>query len=155
MVEPITDHDRMVINAVSSLTWGDSRPLTGRVSAMVDEYQGYAVIRITIPPSVPREGMSEDIVRMAFRAARATLMADESIYAMTVQIVRGMSTGSGTAGMEIMWRGNASRRRVEEFSRSGGDVGTLLTQVFAAVRWNPSLTAIAPEEYADDGMPSP
>ena len=155
MVEPITDHDRMVINAVSSLTWGDSRPLTGRVSAMVDEYQGYAVVRVTIPPSVSRAGLAEDIVRMAFRVARATVMADEAINAVTVQIVRGVSTGRGSASMEIMWRGNASRRRLEEYSRSGDDVGTLLTQVFAAVRWNPALTAIGPEEYTDDGMPSP
>lgn len=155
MVEPITDHDRMVINAVSSLTWGDSRPLTGRVSAMVDEYQGYAVVRITIPPSVSRADLSEEIVRMAFRAARATLMSDEAINAVTVQIVRGVSTGRGSAGMEIMWRGNASRRRVEQFSRSGGDVGILLTQVFAAVRWNPALVEIAPDEYSDDGIPSP
>ncbi|HUS81195.1 MAG TPA: hypothetical protein VM283_08000, partial [Armatimonadota bacterium] len=139
LTEPVTDHDRLVITAVSSLTWGDDRPLTGRVSAMVDEYQGYAVVRVAIPPSVSSAVLKESVVKMAYRVALAAVRADESINAVTVQMVRAVESSSGTV-MEIMWRGNASRRNLESHLQYADDPGTLLTQVFATVRWSAGLT---------------
>ncbi len=146
LTEPITDHDRLVINAVSSLTWGDDRPLTGRVDAMVDEFQGYAVIRVSVPPGVPLASLSRQIVTMAYRVGLTAVRADEAITALTVQMVRARASGSEGAVMEIVWRGNASRRNLEQYSGSADDVEALLTLVFAAVRWSPELAPPATYE---------
>lgn len=149
--DPVTDHDRLVINAVSSLTWGDDRPLTGRVDAMVDEFQGYAVIRVTVPPTASASSLSSQIVTMAYRVGLTAVRADEAISAVTVQMVRARSSEGG-AVMEIIWRGNASRRNLEQFGGSAEDVEGLLTQVFAAVRWSSDLRP-SPSPYGDGGQP--
>ncbi|MCD6360262.1 MAG: hypothetical protein J7M38_05295 [Armatimonadetes bacterium] len=150
LTEPVTDHDRLVIDAVGSLTWGDDRPLSGRVAALVDEYQGYAVVRVTVPPTVPASNLAEQLVMMAYRVALTAVRADEAINAITVQMVRARS-GSGGATMEIIWRGNASRRNLEEHVDLANDPGALLTQVFATVRWSAELRSSVPAPQP--GMP--
>ncbi len=150
---PITDHDRKVIDATSSLTWGDDRPLTGRITAVVDEFQGYAVIRISIPPTVPRGNLSEEIVKMAYRVALTAVRSDEAILGLTIQVVRNRTSRASDGGLEVVWRANATRRKLEEHVHSADHASILLTQVFAGVRWSPTITEITPREYDDTALP--
>lgn len=131
--EPVIDHDEAVIRAVSSLRWDEETAMTGQVSAMVDPFTGYAVIRVLVPRSVPRDGMRERVVLQAYRVARASFQANEVITAMTVQMVR--DTDDGERAM--LFRGNTTRRAVQRVETGTPDFDMLWDNIFTAVRWNP------------------
>lgn len=131
--EPVTDHDQAVVNAVSSLTWGDNRPMTGRVSAMVEPYSGYAMVSVTIPPTLPEQGLVEQVVRQAWRVALAAVQADEVINSLTIRMVRVTDDGERV----VAFRGNTTRRALQRVETDRPDFGTIWNRVFAAVWWNP------------------
>lgn len=144
--EPITDHDQAVVGAVSSLTWGN-RPMTGRVSAMVDPYTGYAMVRVTIPAALESTRMLEEVVSQAYRVAQATIGSDEVINTITVQMIRVTPTGERV----VAFRGNTSRETLEAYSdRATPDFDTLWNRLFKTVWWNPTGEE-APPEAASDG----
>jgi len=141
LTEPLTDHDNSVIDAVSSLTWGDDRPMTGQVSAMVDPYTGYAIVRATIPPSLPTAGLMERVIAQAYRIALATIHADEVINAVTVQIVRVTDQGERV----LAFRGNTTRAVLDQYrGPNTPDFNALRTNVFGTVWWNPQSEAELP-----------
>lgn len=141
LTEPVTDHDEAVINAVSSLTWGN-RPMTGRVSAMVDPYTGYAMVRVTIPTSLESNNMLEEVVAQAYRVAQATVQSDEVINTITVQMIRVTPTGERV----VAFRGNTSREALAAYSeRTTPDFDTLWNKLFKTVWWNPTGEETPPE----------
>ncbi|MGI5819825.1 MAG: tetratricopeptide repeat protein [Armatimonadota bacterium] len=147
--DPVTDHDQAVINAVSSLTWGDNRPMTGRVSAMVEPYSGYAMISVTIPQSIPVNGLVEEVVRQSWRVAVAAVRADEVITSLTIRMVRVTENGERV----VAFRGNTTRRALENVNLERPDFGTLWNQVFASTWWNPQAGGEPPvrAEGSDGG----
>ncbi len=133
--EPTTDHDQAVVNAISSLTWDDNRPMTGRVSAMVDPYSGYAMISVTIPRTLPDAGMVETVVRQAWRVALTAVQTDEVITSMTVRMVRVVEDGERV----VAFRGNTNRRTLTSLKTDSPDFDTLWNRVFASVWWNSQI----------------
>lgn len=129
---PTTDHDQSVVNAVSSLTWGDNRPMTGRVSAMVDPYSGYAMVSVTIPETLPEGDIVEQVVRQAWRVAMAAVQADEVISSLTIRMVRVMDDGERV----VAFRANTTRKALQNVQIDRPDFGTLWNRVFAATWWN-------------------
>jgi len=138
--EPTTDHDQAVINAVSSLTWGDSRPMTGRVSAMVEPFSSYAMVSVTIPQALPEDGIVEAVVRQAWRVAVAAVQSDEVIKSLTIRMVRVNADGERV----VAFRGNTSRAMLQAVDTDRPDFRTLWTKVFADVWWNPEAGGNAP-----------
>ncbi|MBD3293713.1 MAG: hypothetical protein GF393_12370 [Armatimonadia bacterium] len=132
---PVTDHDQAVVNAVSSLTWGDNQQMTGRVQAMVDPYSEYAMISVTIPPAIPEQEMVETVVRQAWRVALAAIQADEVINTMTVRMVHVTESGERV----VAFRGNTKRAALQALAVDQPDLGTLWTRVFATAWWNPQV----------------
>jgi hypothetical protein len=141
--EPLTDHDRAVIEAVSSLTWGDERSMSGRVSAMVDPYTGYAVVRATIPSSLPAGGLVEAVVKQAYRVAMATIQADEVVKTLTVQMVRTTPSGERV----LAFRGNTTRTVLRGLGNQPPDFATLWNDIFKTVWWNPQADGDLPAGY--------
>lgn len=147
---PITDHDQAVINAVSSLRWGDNRSMSGRVNAMVEPYSGYAMISVTIPRAIPEDGIVEEVVRQAWRVAVAAARADEVIASMTIRMVRVTEDGERV----VAFRGNTTRKALQQIEVDQPDFGTLWDRVFAATWWNPQAGGNAPtvaEGEPDEG----
>lgn len=151
VTEPITDHDRAVIDAVSSLTWGDNRPMSGRVSAMVDPYTGYAVVRCTVPSSLPKAGLVERVVKQAFRVAMATIQADEVITALTVQMVYTTEQGERV----LAFRGNTTRAVLQKVATTTPSFEVLWNQVFRTVWWNPQVEGDFPSGFRSDQASTP
>ncbi len=141
--EPLTDHDRAVIEAVSSLTWGDERSMSGRVSAMVDPYTGYAVVRATIPRSLPSAGLVEAAVKQAYRIALATIQADEVVKTMTIQLVRVTPSGERV----LAFRGNTTRTALRGLGNQAPDFSTLWNEIFKTVWWNPQADGALPTGF--------
>ena len=131
--EPVIDHDDAVVRAASSLRWDNDQPMSGHVSAMVDPFTGYAVIRVLVPRSVLGDNMREMVVRQAYRVARASFQANEVVTSMTVQMVRDTEDGERT----ILFRGNTTRRMMQQIETEMPDFDTLWNRVFSTVRWNP------------------
>lgn len=131
--EPFTDHDEAVIRAVSSLSWDANRPMTGQVSAMVDPFTGYAVVRVLVPRGLVSEDLQVTVVRQAYRVAVSVFQANEIITAMTVQMVRDTDTGERV----LLFRGNTTRRALQRVETRSPDFDLLWNHVFTAVRWNP------------------
>ncbi|MFW5868203.1 MAG: hypothetical protein ACOCX2_10330 [Armatimonadota bacterium] len=144
--DPTTDHDQAVINAVSSLTWGDNRAMTGRVNAMVEPYSGYAMISVTIPQAIPDAGIVENVVRQAWRVAVAAVRADEVINSMTIRMVRVMDDGERV----VAFRGNTTRDALQGVEVDQPDFETLWSRVFASTWWNPQVAGNAPEVAGGD-----
>ncbi|MGD9497021.1 MAG: tetratricopeptide repeat protein [Armatimonadota bacterium] len=147
ITEPLTDHDRKVIDAVSSLTWGDERSMVGRVAAMVDPYTGYAVVRVTIPSSLPRTGLLERVVQQAYRVALATVQADEVVMSLTIQMVRVTDRGDRV----LAFRGNTTREALAHVGTASPDFNTLWNTVFKTVWWNPEADGSAPVVVEQQG----
>jgi cytoskeletal protein RodZ len=147
--EPTTDHDQAVIAAVSSLTWGDNRPMSGRVNAMVEPFSGYAMVSVTIPQALPEEGLVENVVRQAWRVALASLQADEVITALTVRMVRVMDDGERV----VAFRGNTTRRALQTTGVDRPTFAMLWDELFASVWWNPQAGGDPPvmAEAAEPG----
>ncbi len=137
---PFTDHDRAVINAVSSLTWGDDRAMTGDVHAMVDPFTGYAVVRVLVPESLPTDGLIEQVVRQAYRIAQTAVNADEVISAVTIQMVATAPSGERI----VAFRGNTSRKALAQVDEERPSFTMLWTQIFRDVRWNPLMAGEMP-----------
>ncbi len=146
ITEPLTDHDRAVIEAVSSLTWGDERSMSGRVSAMVDPYTGYAVVRATIPSSLPSAGLVEAVVKQAYRIALATIRADETVTTLTVQMIRTTDSGERV----LAFRGNTTREVLRQVGTQSPDFSTLWNEVFKTVWWNPQADGDLPTGFQND-----
>ncbi|MEA3401189.1 MAG: hypothetical protein U9R79_08110 [Armatimonadota bacterium] len=140
--EPVTDHDRAVIDAVSSLTWGDDRPMTGKVTAMVDPYTGYAVVRATVPQSLPRGHLVERVVRQAYRIALATVRADEAVEALTVQMVMTAPNGEHV----MVFRGNTNRKTLRMVGEGRPNFTALWNDIFKTTRWNPQVGGDIPQD---------
>ncbi len=140
ITDPLTDHDRAVIDAVSSLTWDDERPMTGRVSAMVDPFTGYAVVRVTIPSSLPIVGLVERVVLQAYRVAVATMQADEVVSSITVQMVRVTDRGERV----LAFRGNTTRETLRNLDTASPGFDLLWNNVFKTVWWNPQAGGAPP-----------
>lgn len=132
---PTTDHDQAVINAVSSLTWGDNQQMTGRVSAMVDPYSEYAMISVTIPRAIPESRMVETVVRQAWRVALASIQASEVINTMTVRMIHVADDGERV----VAFRGNTKRAALQALAVEQPDLTTLWSRVFATAWWNPQV----------------
>lgn len=132
---PVTDHDQAVVNAVSSLTWGDNQQLTGRVQAMVDPYSEYAMISVTIPRAIPENTMVETVVRQAWRVALAAIQADEVINTMTIRMIHVAEDGERV----VAFRGNTKRVALQALAVDRPDLATLWTRVFATAWWNPQV----------------
>ena len=141
-----TDHDQAVINAISSLTWGDNRPMTGRVNAMVEPYSGYAMISVTIPRAIPDAGLTEEVVRQAWRVAVAAIRSDEVITSMTIRMIRIMEDGERV----VAFRGNTTRAALRNVEVDQPDFMTLWGKVFASTWWNPQVGGNAPEMVESD-----
>ena len=147
--DPMTDHDQAVVNAVSSLTWGDNRPMTGRVNAMVEPYSGYAMISVTIPQAIPDGGLADEVVRQAWRVAVAATRAEEVISSLTIRMIRVTDQGERV----VAFRGNTTRRALQNVGERP-DAYTLWNQVFAATWWNPQVSGDMPSiggSGANDG----
>ncbi|MGC9319953.1 MAG: tetratricopeptide repeat protein [Armatimonadota bacterium] len=140
--EPVTDHDRAVIDAVSSLTWDDDRPMTGKIMAMVDPYTGYAVVRATVPQSLPRGHMVERVVRQAYRVALAAIRADEVIETLTVQMVVTAPNGEHV----VLFRGNTDRKTLRTVGEGRPNFATLWNDIFKTTRWNPQVGGAIPQD---------
>lgn len=136
---PTTDHDRAVIAATEALTWGTDRPMTGTVNAIVDPYSGYAVIRVMIPGTVAGDGMVEQVVRQAYRVARAAIAANETITSLTIQMVRIVD------GERVLaFRGNTTRRALQNVQTQQPDFGTIWDGIFASAWWNEQAGGAGP-----------
>jgi hypothetical protein len=133
--DPTTDHDQAVVNAISSLTWSDERPMTGRVRAMVDPYSGYAMISVTIPRAIEEDGLVEEVVRQAWRVAVAAVRADEVIEAMTIRMIRVTEDGERV----VAFRGNTTRAALRTLEVDRPNFETLWNRVFATAWWNPRV----------------
>jgi len=138
--EPTTDHDQAVVNAVSSLTWGDNRSMSGRVNAMVEPFSSYAMVSVTIPQALPEDGIVEAVVRQAWRVAVAAVQSDEVIKSLTIRMVRVNDDGERV----VAFRGNTSRAMLQAVDTDRPDFRTLWTKVFADVWWNPEAGGNAP-----------
>src|SRR5690554_6945183 len=99
--------------------------MTGRVSAMVEPYSGYAMISVTIPQSIPVNGLVEEVVRQSWRVAVAAVRADEVITSLTIRMVRVTENGERV----VAFRGNTTRRALENVNLERPDFGTLWNQV--------------------------
>ncbi len=140
--EPRTDHDQAVISAISSLTWGDNRPMTGRVDAMVDPFSGYAMISVLIPEAMEERGLVEAVVRQAWRAARAAVQADEVINSLTIRMVRVSEEGERV----VAFRGNTTRNMLQAVQTDRPDMEMLWNNIFAGVWWNPDAGGTPPQD---------
>ncbi|HCA47057.1 MAG TPA: hypothetical protein DEP45_06710 [Armatimonadetes bacterium] len=140
--DPRTDHDQAVINAISSLTWGDNRPMTGRVDAMVDPFTGYAMISVLIPQAMEEQGLVEAVVRQAWRTARAAVQADEVIRSLTIRMVRVSEDGERV----VAFRGNTTRAMLQAVGTDRPDMEILWNNIFAGVWWNPEAGGVPPRE---------
>lgn len=142
--EPLTDHDRLVIDTVSSLTWGDNRPMTGRVSAMIDPYAGYGIIRVSVPTSLPTDRLVERVVKQAYRVAMAAFRADEALNSMTVQMVTTAANGERV----VAFRGNTNRIAMRRLGDQDPSLKQIWNNFFADAWWNPQAPGEVPEELA-------
>jgi hypothetical protein len=149
---PVTEADRAVISAVSSLTWGEGTDLRGRVAAQVDPYSGFAMITVTIPRSVPAGTLLERVVRQAHRVCLTAIRTDESIKSITIRVLRSVS---GSRSPVLAFRGNTSREVLEQYRDSNVKFEILWEKVFRTVRWNPEISGGAPvetEEAPSEGV---
>ncbi len=141
LMEPITDVDRAVISAVSSLNWGEGREMVGRVAAMVDPYTGYAFISVSIPADLPEGDLLEQVVRQAHRICLAAIRANENIRYITIRMLRTVGKQRVTA-----FRGNTSRPALEKYRSSDVSFDALWNRVFKSVWWNPQVGGSMPVE---------
>lgn len=140
---PVTEADRAVISAVSSLTWGEGTDLRGRVAAQVDPYSGFAMISVTVPRSVPGGNLLERVVRQAHRVCLTAIRTEESIKYITIRMLRSVG---GSRAPVLAFRGNTTRKVLEQYRDTNVKFEILWDEVFGTVRWNPEVSGGSPVE---------
>lgn len=142
---PLTDQDRALLAALSSLTWPNGQNLSGDVNAMVDPYTGYAFITLKLPPALKGSTQFTTGLSMAYGCAVAAIKADRSVRSLTVRMIAPVTTGD-TETMLAIFRGNTNRATLERYMQASANPNTkeIWQGVFATTWWNPSVPVEMP-----------
>ena len=142
---PMSDQDRYVTQALSSITWPTGEALGSNVQALVDPYTGYTVITAEVPPAMQRVNLSNMSIDTAYKLAVAAIRVDPGIDTMTIRILVTVEANDGKGRVLTAFRGNTKRDVLEYFAKRGvqPDREMIWNQVFATTWWNPSVSSPA------------
>ncbi len=137
---PLTDQDRSLLSALSSLSWPNGQSLSGDVNVMVDPYTGYAFITLKLPSALKDSTMFSTGLNMAYSSAVAAIKADRSLRSLTIRLVATVTTEDRQV-MLTVFRGNTNRLTLERHIEAGTtpDTRKIWEEVFATSWWNPSV----------------
>ncbi len=144
---PLTDQDKSLLAALSSLHWPGGNRLSGDVNVMLDPFSGYAFITIEMPSSLKQAVQFSTALQMAYRVAVATVKHDSSIQSLTIRVIIPVVMGEKQEDAVITaFRGNTNRRTLDRYLREDTepDSREIWYEVFATCWWNPSLAAAKP-----------
>lgn len=137
---PLSDRDRLLGQALSGITWGTGEQLGWRVMALVDDFTGYALLNVEVPPGVQRVDLSGTVTDMAYRLAVAAIQADSGVQSLTVRVTVQVEANDRNA-MLLAFRANTTRDHLDYYLKRGiqPDRQTIWDHVFATAWWNPSV----------------
>jgi hypothetical protein len=137
---PLSDRDRLMTQALSGMTWGTGEQLGWRVMALVDDFTGYALITVEVPPSVQRVALSDTVIDMAYKLAVAAIQADSGVQSLTVRVMAPVEVERRNV-MLLAFRANTTRDHLDYYLKRGlqPDRETIWSHVFATTWWNPSV----------------
>lgn len=137
---PMSDRDRLLTQGLSGITWPSGEALGWRVQAAVDDYTGYVMITVQIPPGMPATNLSDMVIDMAYRLAVAATQADKGVQSMTIRMLADVEVEDHERTL-VAFRGNTSRDYLDYYLKRGiqPDRQTIWQNVFATTWWNPSV----------------
>lgn len=137
---PMSDRDRLLTQALSGITWSNGEALGWRVQGVVDDFTGYAMISLEVPPSMRTRDLPGTVISMAWRLAAAAVQADKGIQSLTVRVMSDVETEQRRVQL-LAFRGNTTRENLDYYLKRGmePDRQTIWNNVFATTWWNPSV----------------
>jgi len=137
---PMSNRDRLLSRGLEGITWPTGEALSWRVQAVVDDYTGYAMVTVALPPGLRTADLPGTVIDMAYKLAVATVQADKGIQSVTIRLLMDVDVDGKRISL-LAFRGNTTREHLDYYLKRGlqPDRDTIWSHVFATTWWNPSV----------------
>ena len=136
----MSNRDRLLSRGLEGITWPTGEALSWRVQAVVDDYTGYAMVTVALPPGLRTADLPGTVIDMAYKLAVATIQADKGIQSVTIRLLMDVDVDGKRISL-LAFRGNTTREHLDYYLKRGlqPDRDTIWSHVFATTWWNPSV----------------